>query len=225
MDLASVRQWTTINTTLPEYPLPSNSERETINTRRLTIRPFNDNRQDLEAIHTLRADPEMMRQNPQRKPDADVEETYQKHFQRFIPPNDTKVLAYAICLTSTGECIGYGGGLGRDGSLGWPEVGYGIRRDLWGQGYATEFLEGFLGIWRRLPRSPVKLTVDASTVHGDGEVKDECVVGITFHDHAASHRVLEKNEFQMCKAWEDKNPYDENKVVRLYGWVARRGNV
>ena len=53
----------------------------------------------------------------------------------------------AGALIGTGGCHSRGGGM-----LGWPEIGYMLRREAWGMGYGTEFLAGFLEAWWALPR-------------------------------------------------------------------------
>ncbi|CAH0034402.1 unnamed protein product [Clonostachys rhizophaga] len=108
-------------------------------------------------------------------------------------------------------------------TLGWPEVSFGIKSDHWGQGYASEFLEGFLGIWRRLPRRVVVTRVHVSTVYSDREIVDECVAGIPTYDNVACHRVLEKSGFEKRVDWEVYN-YRREERERLYGWVMTKSN-
>jgi RimJ/RimL family protein N-acetyltransferase len=102
-------------------------------------------------------------------------------------------------------------------------VRFGIKSDHWGQGYATEFLEGFLDIWRRLPREVVVTRVPVGTVYGDREIKDECLAGIPTYDNVACHRVLEKSGFEKRVDWEVSN-YRREKKERLFGWVMTKSN-
>jgi len=72
------------------------------------------------------------------------------------------------------------------------EIAYTFRRDLWGQGLATEVAQALLGIWRAWRLSP-------------------SLVGIVSPDHVGSRRVLEKVGF----AYERDAAYHGD-VVALY---------
>lgn len=179
-----------IKTTLPIYPLPSAATRGQILTPRLLLRGLSQD--DLEAYHTLRTDPEIMKWTVQGRPDRDLAETQEK-LDLFLPPNDVLKSNWAICLRESGEFIGIGGVHIFASTFGWPELGYMIRREYWGRGLATEFLRGFVGYWtgtcsvpslgeggggnviesaslshdgRRLEREEVVIFVDARTVEG-----------------------------------------------------------
>ncbi|KAK7221337.1 hypothetical protein V2G26_009340 [Clonostachys chloroleuca] len=220
-DPAKVKQWSTIKTTLPR--LPPYYERGATNTRRLELRPFNDDSHDLAALHALRTDDKVMHWSPQGVVDADMDETYAENLQCFVPPLNAENLIYAICLKSTEEFIGYGGLCRLPGRLGWPEVSFGIRSDLWGQGYATEFLEGFLEIWRRLPREIIMIKVHENTVYGDREIKDECLAGIPTFDNVACHRVLEKSGLEKRVEFDEYNRRRKKNEGR-HGWVMTKSN-
>jgi RimJ/RimL family protein N-acetyltransferase len=137
-------EWVTIKTTLPVFPLPPNEQRKPVTTARLILRPFNDNEDDLKALHALRTDPGIMRWSVQGRVDKDLDETRQKNFALQVHPNDTQRYNLLICLASTGEVIGNGGNGQWKGDLGWPELGYTFLSSSWGKGYATEFLQAFL---------------------------------------------------------------------------------
>ena len=67
-------------------------------------------------------------------------------------------------LAETGELIGEGGvHTLASADAGWPEIGYKFRREVWGRGYATEFLAALLAAWWALPRAAVEMAVAAST--------------------------------------------------------------
>ncbi|CAG9946235.1 unnamed protein product [Clonostachys rosea f. rosea IK726] len=218
MDPAEDKQWSTIKTTFPI--LPPKSKRETTTTSRLTLRPLKNNSHDLAGLHAFRTDEKVMHWSHQGVVDADLKETCT---QFFIPPLNSEIMVYAICLKSTGEFIGYASLSCHPRRLGWPEVRFGIKSDHWGQGYATEFLEGFLDIWRRLPREVVVTRVPVGTVYGDREIKDECLAGIPTYDNVACHRVLEKSGFEKRVDWEVSN-YRREKKERLFGWVMTKSN-
>jgi RimJ/RimL family protein N-acetyltransferase len=213
-------EWVTIKTTLPVFPLPPNEQRKPVTTARLILRPFNDNEDDLKALHALRADPGIMRWSVQGRVDKDLDETRQKNFALQVHPNDTQRYNLLICLASTGEVIGNGGNGQWKGELGWPELGYTFLSSSWGKGYATEFLQAFLKIWWELPREEVEVKVDAKTVRGQGPVKNECIVAVTEDANAASHRVLQKTGFEMTTLWHEADTQDSTKQVALQGWIA-----
>jgi RimJ/RimL family protein N-acetyltransferase len=148
--------WVSVRTTLPV--LPQNLSRPHVTTPRLVLRPFETS--DLDALWTLRQQPQVMQWTTAGRADLDREETAAK-LALFLPPNDTKTFNCAICLKETGELIGQGGvhafeqpaGDAAAGpQLGWPEVGYMIRHEFWGQGIATEFLAAFVRMYSGLPR-------------------------------------------------------------------------
>ncbi|KAK4116215.1 acyl-CoA N-acyltransferase [Canariomyces notabilis] len=153
-----------VRTTLPKLPLPSNADRVPVTTARLLLRPLAQT--DLPALHVLRTQPEVMHWTAVGKVDPDMATT-QARLNLFMPPNDAHTYNCAICLRDTGELIGVGGSHVWKSSLGWPEVGYMLRREYWGKGLGTEFLRGFLeGIWEGLEREVVELEVDSRSVSG-----------------------------------------------------------
>ncbi|KAF4964192.1 hypothetical protein FSARC_7889 [Fusarium sarcochroum] len=212
----------TVKTTLPNYPLPPNSERKPFQTERLTMRPMTEN--DLNFHRSLRSEPEGMIWSTQCRPDKDIEET-KKSLSLRLPPNDVKGYDWVICLTETGEPIGLGGAGMWSGELGWPAIGYSLLKAHWGKGYASEFLKGFLNQWWSLPRTGVELSVDENTVQGDDDVKEECVSAITVGDHTASQKVLKKAGMVFAASWVVPDLRDLSQEVPLYGFVARKGKV
>ncbi|CAM1510149.1 Fc.00g004840.m01.CDS01 [Cosmosporella sp. VM-42] len=212
-------EFVTVKSTLPKYPFPPNHERPIVRTERLILRPFKDD--DLETIHALRSQPEVMIWTTQGKPDADIEAT-KKNFSNQLPPHDIERLNCAICLAETGECIGMGGSHIRDGELGWPVLGYMLRKEAWGKGYATEFVKGFLDIWWALPREKAEVKVDKSTVRGDGDIEEELFTAVTLNDNHGSNNVMRKSGFVLTKAWEEEDLRELTKSVTLYGWKLQK---
>lgn len=170
----------------------------------------------------LRTQPEVMIRTTQGIPDADIEATKKVIAQR-LPPNDKVNFDFIICLAETGEMIGKGGSHKRVGELGWPVLGYMFRKEFWGQGYATEFLNGFLEAWWALPRAEVEVQVEKNTVEGDdAAVKEERIVAITEHSNTGSQNVVRKCGMKLAKSWEEKDLFLGGDMVTLHGFVAMR---
>ncbi|KAI2605541.1 acyl-CoA N-acyltransferase [Hypoxylon sp. NC1633] len=187
-----------VKTHLPTRPWPSNTEKKPIRTERLIMRPYAE--EDLEDIYILRTQPEVMVFTAVGRGDADRDES-RAYMARYLPPNDVATYNTIICLASTGEVIGTGG-LTKNNTFGWPEVGYMLKKEYWGKGFATEFLRGFLSHWWSLPRSELELEVDAQSVDGTGEAP-EIVTAVIDADNLASRRVLEKLGFREIKRWSE----------------------
>ncbi|ETS81215.1 hypothetical protein PFICI_06217 [Pestalotiopsis fici W106-1] len=192
-----------VRTTLPIRPLPPNTERAAIVTERLTIRPFRQD--DLHGYHLLRTQPEVMLFTAVGCIDKDLAETQSK-LDLFLAPNDAHTYNFAICILDTGELIGVGGVHKMKLELGWPEVGYMLKREYWGKGYATEFLRGFVGSWWRLERQEAVITIDGYSVDVDKETDGqrpapEYLTAIIDANNEGSLRVLEKTGFRKFKTW------------------------
>jgi RimJ/RimL family protein N-acetyltransferase len=149
--------------------------------------------------------------------DKDLAETQTK-IDTFLPPNDVETYNFAICLAATGEVIGLGG-MHKLSLHGWPELGYMIKREHWGCGYATEFVRGWTEAYWRLPRSLVEMEVDALSVEGDGEVKEQ-LSAIIEASNVASRNVLEKAGFRKFREWTEPDSHEgSNKEVTLVGYM------
>lgn len=181
-----------VRASLPTLPLPPNSKRPEITTRRLLLRPLQPN--DLDALHVLRTQEDVMKWTTAGCIDENIEKTKSK-LDPFLPPHDIVTANCAICLKDTGELIGIGGCHLYPGSHGWPEIGYLLRQETWGQGLGTEFLSAWLRFWSELPRSERELRVQKEMVVGEGHV-DEHLIAITEASNSASQRVLLKSGFQ-----------------------------
>ncbi|KAL2263496.1 hypothetical protein VTK26DRAFT_6491 [Humicola hyalothermophila] len=165
-----------VRTTLPRRPLPPSHSRPHVTTDRLILRPLVP--EDLDAIHALRSQPEVMHWTRLGVPDRDRDETCKKMAAYLSPspspspspsqPPPPDSYNCAICLRATGQLIGVGGCHNWASSLGWPEIGYMLRSEHWGRGLGTEFVRGFVeGVWETLEREVVEgLMVDARTVEG-----------------------------------------------------------
>ncbi|KAJ3472580.1 hypothetical protein NLG97_g10873 [Lecanicillium saksenae] len=149
----------------------------------------------------------------QGRPDADVAETRAK-MDTFLSPAGDDIYVLAVLERETGALVGTISSHLRVDLLGWPALGYMLRKEAWGKGYATEMLRGFLEVYWSLPREEalVELTVDSSTVTAaaaeaarSGEVVTvpEQLAAITLDANVASQNVLLKNGFKHVKKWID----------------------
>ncbi|KAI0968903.1 acyl-CoA N-acyltransferase [Xylaria arbuscula] len=214
-----------VKTNLPRRPLPPNNARRPIHTARLVIRPLTQD--DLPALHALRTQPAVMAKTALGRVDQDLAETQTK-LDPFLAPRDAETYNPGIYLAATGELIGLGGVFGAGSALGWPEVGYMLRSEHWGRGYATEFLAAFVEDWWGLPRGEVEVEVDALSVSegtGDGEGEEgnvpELLCAIVEDTNAGSLRVMEKVGFKRFKSWTvvSRRPGSEGVEVTLIGFV------
>ncbi len=219
--------WVPVKTTLPTVPLPLGGSRAPVTTDRLIIRALVPD--DLQAMHEIRSQPEVMITNPQGRPDEDMEATRPK-LNLFLPPNDATTYSFAICLKETGDMIGIGGCHRLQAIFGWPVVSYQIRREYWGKGLATEFLVGYLDLWSKLPRGDAEIRVDPRTLPS-GAAGDEVprvpemVVSWTTADNIASMRVHEKGGFEKFLTWTEpdlRNPEVEVELVAYRYFSTKR---
>ncbi|PWI66497.1 hypothetical protein PCL_04910 [Purpureocillium lilacinum] len=216
----SEKQWVTVRTTLPTVPYPLTESRAPITTSRLLIRPLADS--DLETLHVLQTQPQVVQWSSRAVFNASVEVT--RKILRDKLADDLATYEMAICLRDSGEMIGIGGSHRRVGNLGWPVLSYALRFEHWGKGYATEFLQAFLRRWWALPREEVEARVEASTVRGDGDVKDECVASVATERNVASQRVMAKSGMRLAKVWREKDlsKPDEEALITLLGFATTK---
>lgn len=209
-----------VRSTLPVVPYPPLEQRGAILTERLLLRPYQES--DLQALHEMNSDPAVAQWSAAGLADADIEAT-----RTSLEPMLRNVLErqdYIICLASTGQVIGLGGHHRRCGTLGWPELGYSLKKEFWGQGYGTEFLQGYLQWWWTLPRTEVELEVDKATIK-DGQTGDtvpECMVAITIEANRASRRVMAKSGFQLARLHPVTDLRDNTQTIDLFCHVVRR---
>ena len=105
-----------------------------LETDRLFIRPWQDG--DRPAFKTMSDDPEVMRYVHGGRPYSEEE------IDQFIARAARNLAEHDMCMgalveKSSGEIVGVAGvqPLGGSGDL---EIGWWLRRDVWGRGYATE---------------------------------------------------------------------------------------
>ncbi|TLS23536.1 uncharacterized protein PpBr36_05668 [Pyricularia pennisetigena] len=204
-----------VKTLLPTLPFPRNEDREEIITERLVIRPWTLD--DVPAVHVIRTQPEVMMWTSQGRPDANIAETEAK-VKLFTAPNDIANFNFVICDKATGEMIGMGGNHRRESHVGWPELGYVLRKEYWGRGLATEFLRGFLEAYRKLPRSQVELRVAATSIVpslADGEMADELLIAEIEPSNARSHGVMKKVGFEYFTEITENDAHNPSQPVTL----------
>lgn len=215
---------------LPTVPLPLVSEgRGEMRTERLILRPFTQ--AVLEDMHSLRTQPEVMAFTRRGVPDKDVAET-QERINPVLPPNDATTHNWVIYEAGSGDMVGCGGFFAFSSDMGWAELGYMLKREHWGKGYGTEFVEAWLKAWWELPRSAeaeleVPLcTVDDVPVGIDGvrSVGKDRVVAMIEAYNVPSQRVLEKCGFRKVVEFDeaDKRPGKEEAMVSVVGYIASR---
>lgn len=216
--------WITVTTTLPTLPYAALNVRPDIRSERLVIRSFKAD--DLHVLHGLRSQPEVMEWTLRGAVDSDLQET-QRFLDRKLGPDGEINYSCVICLASTGEVIGTGGSHTRKGQLGWPDLGYMLRKEYWGQGYGTEFVRTFLRAWWALPRTSCTLIVDSNTIsEGDleeGTIVKECLIAIAAEENIGSQRVLRKAGMELAKTWVMKDPRQNSggAQVRVCGHKSR----
>ncbi|KAK0748992.1 GNAT domain-containing protein [Schizothecium vesticola] len=204
---------------IPTPILPLSTDLPTVTTPRLLLRPLLPT--DLASFHALRSQPEVMLNNPQGRPDASAEDSL-RHLSPLLPPNNTKSFVFAVCFKETpSDLIGVGGCYNVErGYYGWPAVGYMFRREVWGQGVATEFLRGWMGLWRGLERRPA--TEREGMVHELSVVSldegREMLTAVVVEGNEGSRRVLEKCGFERFVVRLERDLRDQSKEVEVGGW-------
>jgi len=159
-------------TTCLFYTLPM----RVIQTERLWLREFE--LEDVDALAKVLSDPETMRYYPMSFDHAAVADWIQRNRTRYA--NDGYGL-WAMILKSTSELIG-DCGLVRQSVDGVDEIeiGYHVRRDLWGQGYASE-------------------AARACRDHGFSTLSAERLISLIRPENVSSRRVAEKNGMTIWK--------------------------
>lgn len=106
-----------------------------LETPRLLIRPLTNG--DLEAIHAIFGDPEVMARVP-KGPSPDLAHSKER-LDSLIEHQDRHGFSlWAVTERSSGELIGDCGLMYVEGEGPDVELAYHLRRDRWGKGYVTE---------------------------------------------------------------------------------------
>ena len=111
-----------------------------IETKRLILREMNKN--DFEALYQVFSDPVVMQHYPCVFDEQRVRAWIDRNLQRY---RENGYGLWAVCLKDSGEVIGdYGLTLQNIDGRQLPEIGYHIRRDCQGNGYAREAAQAVL---------------------------------------------------------------------------------
>lgn len=139
----------------------------TLETGRLILRPLTA--EDAEAVFAWGSDPEVNRYMGYL-PYSDVEQA-RAWLRELEEARDCVIFAYV--LRSDGLVMGSGGGSPNGEGDGW-KVGYNLRQDCWGQGYATEALKAILDFARRELGIRVFTANHAVENPASGRVMEKC---------------------------------------------------
>jgi RimJ/RimL family protein N-acetyltransferase len=147
-----------------------------LETGRLILREFVP--EDVDALARVISDPQTMRFYPAPFDRAEVEEWIARNIRRYRASGHG---LWALDLRSTGEMVGDCGITHQEvGGEQLPEIGYHLRRDMWGQGFATE-------------------AARACRDYGFAELKADCLISLIRPENAASCRVAERNGMTIWK--------------------------
>ena len=147
-----------------------------LETPRLVLREFVPG--DADPLARVISDPETMRSYPAPYDEAGVADWIARNLSRY--ERDGHGL-WAIDLKSTGEMIGDCGiTLQEVDGQPLPEIGYHLRRDMWGQGYATE-------------------TARACRDYGFTQLNAEVLISLIRPENVPSRRVAERNGMTVWK--------------------------
>ncbi|MCJ1462903.1 hypothetical protein MMC07_001507 [Pseudocyphellaria aurata] len=189
----------------------------TLKTRRLLLRRVRD--EDVRDVFSLRSNPKVIFWK-----EPDTKESQSRDYLEFLrgegrcwnfvvhllptesvrTSNDTSLEIPATSSKFIGICGGH-----------WlPEVGYLFDPSVWGQGYATEALEGFIkAYWDTFPDGFPGL---------EGEEKD-FLMAVTDEDNVGSVTVLKRNGFEFWKEKEENDKRTGENVTLTVRRVWRAG--
>lgn len=153
-----------------------------LETSRLRLREFRRN--DADALALVISDPETMRFYPAPFDRAGVEQWIERNLRRYAEYGHG---LWGMVLKSTGELIGDCGLTFQDvDGIDELEIGYHVRRDLWGQGLATE-------------------AARACRDYGFGRLSAEKIISLIRPENLPSRRVAEKNGMTIWKETTHQN--------------------
>ncbi len=165
------------------------------------------------------------------RPDRDLEETRAKMVP-FLPPHDATTYFFLIFDRATGEFVGDGGIVSKSSHwFGWPEIGYSLKKEAWGRGYATEFMTAFLESWWKLPRRDMEVEVDVKSLGsveardaGGSSVAAEQLTAMVEAGNGPSRRIMEKLNFRPFNEWKEADSREgyEGQEAKLIGYTVSR---
>lgn len=159
---------------------------------RLVFRPLLDS--DFEAYHLLLKQPEpMLDYGLDAMPETSTARLWFNQYQ-----DETRV---GIFLKNSdekeGELIGEGLVFKMDKQ--WPRVHYVFKKEHWGHGYATEFLNAFLSAWWDLPRENTRIFVEEISL--DSHEKQKAIERLCAEikrGNKGNIKVVEKAGYAFC---------------------------
>jgi [ribosomal protein S5]-alanine N-acetyltransferase len=155
---------------------PKNRMMEILETSRLILREFAP--ADADALARVLSDAETMRFYPAPFDRADVEEWIARNIQRY---GEYGHGLWGVILKSSGELVGDCGLTSQNvDDQTEIEIGYHVRRDLWGQGLAPE-------------------AARACRDYGFGKLPVERLISLIRPENMPSRRVAEKNGLTVWK--------------------------
>jgi RimJ/RimL family protein N-acetyltransferase len=149
-----------------------------IQTPRLILRKFT--KDDVDNLLGIFSDPETMTYFPSTRNRAETEEWIDRNLKSY---EENGFGLYALELEATGQFIGYCGFILQkdvDG-LDEIEIGYGLRKDFWRQGYAAEAAE-------------------ACKEYGFANLGAGRIISLIHPENAPSRRVAERNGMKVEKS-------------------------
>ncbi|KAI9893420.1 MAG: hypothetical protein M1814_006717 [Vezdaea aestivalis] len=151
-----------------------------LQTERLLLRPMRDS--DAAEMHLIRSQHNVMQWT------TSLAETSISQSLSWIQKINSNPDAHNFCirlLTSIGD-IKQGEVIGAIGAHAVPQVGYLLRQDVWGHGFATEALKAYMTIfWTAIPEM-----IDPNEQRGYNHA-----IAYADTENHASRRVLEKTGF------------------------------
>jgi RimJ/RimL family protein N-acetyltransferase len=89
-----------------------------------------------------------------------------------------------------------------------------LRKEFWGQGLASEFLNAWLQAWRGLPRSERESRVAKEMVNSEG-LAQEHLIAITEEANSGSQKVLLKAGFERFREFNEEDVSQPNGIIKL----------
>jgi RimJ/RimL family protein N-acetyltransferase len=188
-----------VSTTLPIFKKLHEDNLLKFESKRLVFRPLLES--DFESYHLLLKQPEpMIGFGLDAMPDTHTARCWFNDLQKeirvgvFLKTSEEK----------EGELIGEAFVLKLDNQ--WPRVHYVFKKEHWGHGYATEFLNAFLSVWWDLPREDKNILVEEISLYSyERDKVCERLCAEIKVDNKANLKVVEKAGYEFCGEVKNEN--------------------